>query len=110
MALMGDSSDNIPGVKGIGEKTAKNLLLEFGSLDGVYENLASKVIKPKQRENLTNFKDNAYLSFALATLRPNAPIEFAPLDAVVRPNTQQELYNLDVRLEFVKLIDKYHLR
>ena len=109
-ALMGDSSDNIPGVKGIGEKTAKNLLLEFGSLDGVYENLDSKVIKPKQRENLTTYKDNAYLSYDLATIRPNAPIEFDPLDAVVRPYNNQELYNLFVRLEFVKLIDKYHLR
>ena len=109
-ALMGDSSDNIPGVKGIGEKTAKNLLMEFGSLDGVYENLDSKVIKPKQRENLTTYKDNAYLSYDLATIRPNAPIDFDPLDAVVRPYNNQELYNLFVRLEFVKLIDKYHLR
>ncbi len=109
-ALMGDSSDNIPGVKGIGEKTAKNLLHAFGSLDGVYENLESKVIKPKQRENLVTYKDNAYLSYDLATIRPNAPIEFDPLDAVVRPYNSQELYNLFVRLEFVKLIDKYHLR
>ena len=109
-ALMGDSSDNIPGVKGIGEKTAKNLLMEFGSLDGVYENLESKVIKPKQRENLTTYKDNAYLSYDLATIRPEAPIEFDPLDAVIRPYNNQELYNLFVRLEFVKLIDKYHLR
>ena len=109
-ALMGDSSDNIPGVKGIGEKTAKNLLLEFGSLDGVYGNLESKVIKPKQRENLTNFKDDAYLSYDLATIRPEAPIDFDPLDAVVRPYNNQELYNIFVRLEFVKLIDKYHLR
>ena len=109
-ALMGDSSDNIPGVKGIGEKTAKNLLMEFGSLDGVYENLDSKVIKPKQRENLVTYRDNAYLSYDLATIRPNAPIDFDPLDAVVRPYNNQELYNLFVRLEFVKLIDKYHLR
>ena len=109
-ALMGDSSDNIPGVKGIGEKTAKNLLHEFGSLDGVYENLESKVIKPKQRENLTTYKGNAYLSYDLATIRTTAPIEFDPLDAVVRPYNSQELYNLFVRLEFVKLIDKYHLR
>ena len=109
-ALMGDTSDNIPGVKGIGEKTAKNLLMEFGSLDGVYENLDSKVIKPKQRENLVTYKDNAYLSYELATIRPEAPIEFDPLDAVVRPYNSQELYNLFVRLEFVKLIDKYHLR
>jgi len=109
-ALMGDSSDNIPGVKGIGEKTAKNLLHEFGSLDGVYENLESKVIKPKQRENLVTYKDNAYLSYDLATIRPTAPIEFDPLDAVIQPYNSQELYNLFVRLEFVKLIDKYHLR
>ena len=109
-ALMGDTSDNIPGVKGIGEKTAKNLLMEFGSLDGVYENLDSKVIKPKQRENLTTYRDNAYLSYDLATIRPEAPIEFDPLDAVIRPYNNQELYNLFVRLEFVKLIDKYHLR
>ena len=109
-ALMGDTSDNIPGVKGIGEKTAKNLLMEFGSLDGVYENLDSKVIKPKQRENLVAYKDNAYLSYDLATIRPDAPIDFDPLDAVVRPYNNQELYNLFVRLEFVKLIDKYHLR
>ena len=109
-ALMGDTSDNIPGVKGIGEKTAKNLLMEFGSLDGVYENLESKAIKPKQRENLVTYKDNAYLSYDLATIRPEAPIDFDPLDAVVRPYNNQELYNLFVRLEFVKLIDKYHLR
>ena len=109
-ALMGDSSDNIPGVKGIGEKTAKNLLHAFGSLDGVYENLESKVIKPKQRENLVTYRENAYLSYDLATIRPNAPIEFDPLDAVIQPYNSQELYNLFVRLEFVKLIDKYHLR
>ena len=84
--------------------------MEFGSLDGVYENLESKVIKPKQRENLVTYKDNAYLSYDLATIRPEAPIDFDPLDAVVRPYNNQELYNLFVRLEFVKLIDKYHLR
>ena len=108
--MMGDSSDNIPGVPGIGEKTALKLIAEYGSLDGVYENLDSKVIKPKQRENLVTYKDNAYLSYELATIRPEAPIDFDPLDAVVRPYNNQELYNLFVRLEFVKLIDKYHLR
>ena len=109
-ALMGDTSDNIPGVKGIGEKTAKGLLQAFGTLDGVYENLDSKVIKPKQRENLVTYKDNAYLSYDLATIRPEAPIEFTPLDAVRRPYNVQELYDLFVRLEFVKLIDRYNLR
>ncbi len=109
-ALMGDSSDNIPGVKGIGEKTAKSLLAKFGNLDGVYEHLSDPSIKPKQRENLTNFRDNAYLSYELATIIPEAPIAFDPMDAIVQPYNQQELYRLFVRLEFVKLIDKYHLR
>ncbi len=109
-ALMGDSSDNIPGVKGIGEKTAKNLMQKFGSLDAVYENLNDPIIKPKMRENLINFKDNAYLSYDLATIRPEAPIEFAPRDAIVQPYNRPELYSLFQRLEFVRLIDKYGLR
>ena len=109
-ALMGDSSDNIPGVKGIGEKTALNLLHHFGSLDGVYAHLDDPVIKTKQRENLINFKDNAYLSYDLATIRPEAPIDFAPMDAVVQPPNRLELYRLFTKLEFVRLIDRYGLR
>ena len=109
-ALMGDSSDNIPGVKGIGEKTALNLLHKFGSLDGVYANLDDPAIKPKQRENLITYKDNAYLSYDLATIRPEAPIDFEPLDAIVQPYNKPEHYNLFQRLEFVRLIDKYGLR
>jgi len=109
-ALMGDSSDNIPGVKGIGEKTALNLLHKFGSLDAVYENLNDPIIKPKQRENLINFKDNAYLSYDLATIRPEAPIDFDPMDAVTQPYNRLELYKLFTKLEFVRLIDRYGLR
>lgn len=109
-ALMGDSSDNIPGVAGIGPKTATELLLKFGSLDGIYENLADASIRPKLREKLETGKENAYLSYDLATIRPDAPIEFAPLDAVVRPYNKPELYSLFVKLEFVRLIDRYGLR
>ena len=109
-ALMGDSSDNIPGVKGIGEKTAKNLLMKFGTLDGVYANLEDSAIKPKQRENLINFKDDAYLSYDLATIVPEAPIEFEPKDAIVMPYNRPALYDLFQKLEFVRLIDKYGLR
>ena len=109
-ALMGDSSDNIPGVKGIGEKTALNLLHKFGSLDAVYENLEDPIIKPKQRENLITYKENAYLSYDLATIRPEAPIDFEPMDAVVQPPNRLELYKLFTRLEFVRLIDRYSLR
>lgn len=109
-SLMGDSSDNIPGVKGIGEKTALNLLRSFGSLDGVYAHLDDPAIKPKQRENLIAYKDNAYLSYDLATIRCEAPIDFEPMDAVVQPYNRPALYDLFVRLEFVRLIDKYGLR
>ena len=109
-ALMGDSSDNIPGVKGIGEKTAKALLQKFGSLDGVYANLEDPSIKPKMREKLVSDKENAYLSYDLATIRPEAPIDFAPMDALVQPYNKPALYELFQRLEFVRLIDKYGLR
>ena len=109
-ALMGDSSDNIPGVAGVGPKTATDLLVKFGTLDGVYANLEDKSIRPKLREKLEAGRDNAYLSYELATIRPEAPIVFAPRDAIVQTPNKQELYNLFVRLEFVKLIDRYHLR
>ena len=109
-ALMGDSSDNIPGVKGIGEKTAKTLLQKFGSLDGVYEHLDDPSIKPKMREKLVSDKDNAYLSYELATIVPEAPIEFAPMDAIIQPYNKPALYELFQKLEFVKLIDRYGLR
>lgn len=109
-ALMGDSSDNIPGVSGIGPKTASDLLKKFGSLDGVYANLDDPSIRPKIREKLVNDKENAYLSYDLATIRPEAPIDFAPTDAVIQPYNRPALYDLFVKLEFVRLIDKYGLR
>lgn len=109
-ALMGDSSDNIPGVAGVGPKTATELLLKFGSLDGVYQNLEDASIRPKLREKLENSKDNAYLSYDLATIRPEAPIDFEPLDAVIRPYDKKALFELFVKLEFVRLIDRYGLR
>ena len=109
-ALMGDSSDNIPGVAGVGPKTATELLLKFGSLDGVYENLQDASIRPKLREKLENGRENAYLSYDLATIRPEAPIDFEPKDAIIQPYNRAELYRLFQRLEFVRLIDKYGLR
>ena len=109
-ALMGDSSDNIPGVAGVGPKTATELLIKFGSLDGVYENLDDESIRPKLREKLEAGKENAYLSYDLATIRPEAPIDFEPKDAIIQPYNKPELYALFQRLEFAKLIDKYGLR
>ena len=109
-ALMGDSSDNIPGVAGVGPKTATELLLKFGSLDGVYAHLDDPSIKPKLREKLEKDKDMAYLSYDLATIRKTAPIDFAPMDAITQPYNRLELYKLFTRLEFVRLIDRYGLR
>ena len=109
-ALMGDSSDNIPGVAGVGPKTATELLLKFGSLDGVYENLDDSTIRPKLREKLEMGRENAYLSYDLAIICPEAPIDFEPKDAIVQPYNRVELYRLFQKLEFVKLIDKYGLR
>ena len=109
-ALMGDSSDNIPGVAGVGPKTATDLLLKFGSLDGVYENLDDPSIKPKLREKLENGKESAYLSYELATIVVEAPIDFEPKDAIVQHYNRPALYELFQKLEFVRLIDKYGLR
>lgn len=109
-ALMGDSSDNIPGVAGVGPKTATDLLLKFGTLDGVYANLEDASIRPKLREKLTEGKDSAYLSYELATIIPEAPIEFEPKDALRKEYNKPELYALFQKLEFVRLIDRYGLR
>ena len=109
-ALMGDSSDNIPGVAGVGPKTATELLMKFGSLDAIYENLQDASIRPKLREKLGAGREQAYLSYDLATIVPEAPIDFEPKDAIIQPYNQAELYGLFVKLEFVKLIDRYGLR
>lgn len=74
LALMGDSSDNIPGVTGIGEKTAAELLKEYGSLDGIYENL-DKIKQEKRRETLKSEKKEAYLSQKLATVHCDVPLQ-----------------------------------
>lgn len=109
-ALMGDSSDNIPGVAGIGPKTATQLLLQFGSLDGVYAHLDDASIRPRVREKLESDRENAYLSYKLATIVTEAPIDFAPEDALLKPYDRPRLYELFQKLEFLKLIDKYGLR
>ncbi len=108
--LMGDSSDNIPGVAGVGPKTATQLLLDFGTLEGVYENLADRSIRPKLREKLEAGKELAFLSYDLATIRCNAPIDFDPAACLRKPVNGKALYDLFMRLEFSKLIDRYGLR
>ena len=109
-SLMGDSSDNIPGVAGIGPKTATELLLKFGTLDGVYENIQSPEIRETVRKKLIAGEENARLSYDLATIRCEAPIEFTPEDALCRPVDKSALRDLFLKLEFVRLIDRYGLR
>ena len=109
-ALMGDSSDNIPGVAGVGPKTASELLKKYGTLDGVYDNLTPENMKGKLFEKLQKGRESAYLSYDLATIRKNAPIEFSPEENLVLEPKRKALYELFTRLEFQKLIDKYSLR
>jgi len=109
-ALMGDSSDNIPGVAGVGPKTATDLLLKFGSLDGIYENLEDPSIKAGVRNKLKAGADSARMSYDLATICCNAPIAFVPEDAMRQKIDKAALRELFIRLEFVKLMDRYGLR
>ncbi len=108
--LMGDSSDNIPGVAGVGPKTATQLLLDFGTLEGVYAHLEDPSIRPKLREKLEAGREQAFLSYELATIRCDAPIEFDPAECMRKPPQGKALYDLFVRLEFTKLMDRYGLR
>ena len=108
-ALMGDSSDNIPGVTGIGPKTAKDLLWKYGSLDGVYQQLGTGELRASVEKKLVDCRDMAYLSYDLATIRCDAPMEFKPEDALVQPFDKKKLRELFLKLEFLKLIDRYHL-
>lgn len=108
-ALMGDSSDNIPGVPGVGEKTAMQLLHDFGSLDGVYQSLADERIKKGVREKLQAGEQSARDSFFLATIDCEAPL---PLDVETLPEAfadEQALYDLLTRLEFRNFIKKLGL-
>ena len=108
-ALMGDTSDNIPGVPGVGEKTAMDLIQKYGSIDAIYEKLPDIDAKPAAVKKLTAGEESARHSYWLATIVTDAPLEFDPEDALRQPY-RPELYDLFLRLEFQKLIDKYHLR
>ena len=109
-ALMGDSSDNIPGVPGIGEKTAKDLLVRFGTVADIYRDLDALDIKPGVRKKLTEGRESAQLSFDLATIRTDAPIDFALESAVWDHDYQPELYDWFRRLNFTSLSEKWGLQ
>lgn len=103
-ALMGDSSDNIPGVKGIGEKTALKLLHDYKTLNGVYDNLDK--LTPKMREKLENDKDNAYMSYDLATIYKEVPMEISIPDIKLKNKNSDKLNEMYKELEFYSFLKK----
>jgi DNA polymerase-1 len=108
-ALMGDSSDNIPGVLGVGEKTAMDLIQKYGSIDTIYEKLPDIDAKPAAIRKLTEGQEAARHSYWLATIVTDAPLDFFPEDNRVQA-PGEDAYPLFLRLEFSKLIERFGLR
>ena len=114
-ALMGDTSDNIPGVKGVGEKTAMALVQRYGSIDLLYADMPTPEMapgtpaKPGVIKKLEEGYESARMSYDLATIRTNAPIQFTAEENKRQPVNGPALYQLFLKLEFSKLIDKYGL-
>ena len=109
-ALMGDSSDNIPGVAGVGEKTATDLITRFHNIDYIYENLETLDIKDSVRNKLAIGKESAFLSRKLGTICKTAPINTNIEDYKNKPINTKELARLMTRLEFFKLMEKMNLK
>ena len=107
-ALMGDSSDNIPGVPGIGEKTAMDLIQKYESIDALYEKMPDIEAKPAALKKLAAGEEAARHSYWLATIVTDAPLVFRPEENLVQ-KPGPEAYPLFLRLEFTKLIEKFGL-
>lgn len=108
-ALMGDTSDNIPGVPGIGEKTALDLILNYNSLENLYENV-DQITKKGLKEKLITYKEQAFMSKKLAEIERNMPF-LCHIDELIRNEFDKpKLYELFKRLEFKSFIDKFGLR
>ena len=108
-ALMGDASDNIPGVPGVGEKTAMDLIQKYGSIEAIYEELPDIDAKPAAVKKLTAGEEAARHSYWLATIVTDAPLSFDPAENRVQEPTPAA-YPLFLKLEFSKLIEKMNLR
>lgn len=108
-ALMGDSSDNIPGVPGIGEKTATDLISRFGSIDYIYENIDTLDIKDSVRNKLIGGKESAYLSRELGTICKTAPIDTDFEHYRTKPADSAALSALMTELELFKLMERLNI-
>ena len=109
--LMGDTSDNIPGVSGIGEKTALNLIKEYGNIDNLYKSIedGNTTVKGKTKEKLENGKEMAYLSRMLGTINVNSPIEKNLEDFRYKDWNKQEVLKIFQELRFNRYIERFNL-
>ncbi len=108
-ALMGDSSDCIPGVAGIGEKTATDLIGKYRSIEKVFAAVGSGELKPAVEKKLAAGKDDAEMSYTLAKIITDAPLDFSAEANIIKPYNNDDLYKLFTELEFSKLIEKFGL-
>lgn len=104
-ALSGDPSDNIPGVKGVGDKTALKLLQEYGSLESIYENIEN--ISGKLKEKLLDDKDNAFMSKEIATIYREVPLDINFEDIKYKGVNEEQLSNIYEDLEFYSLLKNF---
>lgn len=105
-ALMGDTADNIPGVPKVGEKTATDLMVRFGSLEGIYEHL-EEVTKKSVRESLAANRDLADLSKELATIKVDGDVDFSYEDARIRDFYTEDAYKIFQRLGFKNILGRF---
>ena len=108
-ALMGDTSDNIPGVPGIGEKTACELVKKYSTLEKIYDSIQSPDIKESIRKKLISGKQSAWDSYWLATIVKNSPCDFKPEDNIWHYDFKPELREILLHLGFIKMIEKWQL-
>lgn len=109
-AIQGDTSDNIPGVPGIGQKGASELIQKFGSLSYIYDNIDAIDIKEGMRKKLKDGKESAYMSRMLGTIRDDVPINTNITDFIPKNIDKDNALNLMTELEMFSLIDKMNLK
>ncbi len=108
-ALQGDSSDNIPGVRGIGEKTAKDLVQKFGGINEIYENLENLDIKSGTKEKLLSGKESAFMSYELGKINKDVPLEIDDKDFIPNEPDIKSAKKILTDLEFFSFMDKLGL-
>ncbi|MGN1043187.1 MAG: DNA polymerase I [Acutalibacteraceae bacterium] len=106
-ALQGDASDCIPGVKGVGEKTAKSLIEKYESIENIYNNIENLDIKPNLKSKLISDKEKAYLSYDLGKIEKNVPIEITDNEFIPAEMDNDKIKKIFTELEFYKFMDKF---